>query len=120
MNPAAPTVLIADDHAGFRSCMRDVCQSIGAEVLECETGEEAVEHFLRTRPNWVLMDLEMEGMGGIEATREIMNSSSEARVIVVTNHDGEEQRAAAYEAGAWNYVNKDNFLSVRQILAETE
>ena len=85
-------------------------------VYECASGEEAVELYRRLRPEVVLMDLRMEGVDGLSATRTIRESDPEARIIIVTSYDALDLREAAREAGAMDYVVKDDLSSLRSIV----
>ena len=101
-------VLIADDHALFRYGMRAM---LGAapryEVVgEASTGEEAVAMAAELKPDIVLMDLQMPGINGIEATRQIMGDSPHVGVVVVTMFEDDDSVFAAMRAGARGYVLK--------------
>ena len=72
------------------------------------------------RPDWVLMDLQMARMGGLEATRRLLAADRTARVLIVTDYDDAHWRAAAIEAGACGYVLKDNLLEVRRLLKDAQ
>ncbi len=101
-------VLVADDHPVFRSGMRSLLASTpGIEVVgEAATGEEAVELVVESRPDVVLMDLQMPGTGGIEATRRIIAEDPDARVLIVTMYEDDDLVFAALRAGARGYVLK--------------
>jgi DNA-binding NarL/FixJ family response regulator len=86
------------------------------DVKECADGDEAVAAYRAQRPDWVLMDVQMAGIGGLEATRRILAADRTARVLIVTDYDDAHWRAAAIEAGACGYVLKDNLLDVRRLL----
>jgi DNA-binding NarL/FixJ family response regulator len=79
-------------------------------------GDDAVAAYGIQRPDWVLMDLQMAGIGGLEATRRILAADSTARVLILTQYDDAHWRAAALAAGACGYVVKDNLLDVRRML----
>jgi len=101
-------VLIADDHPLFRDGMHGLLDSVGeTEVVgEAATGEEAVERALELRPDVVLMDINMPGINGIAATREILERSPGVGVLVVTMLEDDDSVFAAMRAGALGYVLK--------------
>ncbi len=101
-------VLVADDHPVFRSGMRALLSSTpGIEVVgEADTGEEVIALAAELRPDVVLMDLQMPGTGGIEATRRILVTTPGARVLVVTMYEDDDLVFAALRAGARGYVLK--------------
>jgi CheY-like chemotaxis protein len=110
------TVLIVDDSPQFRGLMRTVLAGLADEVNECANGDEAVAAYAAQRPDWVLMDLRMSRMGGLEATRRLLAADRTARVLIVTDYDDVHWRAAAAEAGACGYVLKEHVLEVRRLL----
>ena len=101
-------VLIADDHRFFRQSLSQSCElEEGLEVVgEAENGQEAVELARRTRPDVVLMDIEMPVLDGVQATRLITKDNPETRVIVLTIHQQDKAVRAALEAGARGYLSK--------------
>jgi CheY-like chemotaxis protein len=110
------TVLIVDDSPKFRELIQTVLAGLVDDVKECADGDEAVAAYRAQRPDWVLMDVQMAGIGGLEATRRILAADRTARVLIVTDYDDAHWRAAAIEAGACGYVLKDNLLDVRRLL----
>jgi DNA-binding NarL/FixJ family response regulator len=102
-------ILIADDHPVFRYGMRALLGTIpDVEVVgEATTGDEAVQVAATLLPDMVLMDVHMPGLNGIEATREIMRTLPQARVLVVTMFEDDTSVFAAMRAGARGYVLKD-------------
>ena len=111
------TVLIVDDSPQFREVIRAVLAGIVNQINECADGDEAVAAYRAQRPDWVLMDLQMARIGGLEATRRLMSVDHTARVLIVTDYDDVHWRAAAIDAGAYGYVVKDNLFEVRRLLA---
>src|SRR5262245_51558824 len=101
-------LMIVDDNADMRRVMRRTLSSVATEIIECEGGNEAVEAYARWRPDWVLMDIEMELGDGITATRKIKAAFPDARIVMVTAHNDAPLRAAARKAGACGYVLKEN------------
>jgi two-component system, NarL family, response regulator LiaR len=101
-------VLLVDDHAVVRKGLRALLdREAGIEVSgEAEDGEQAVRVAERLRPDVILMDLEMPGTGGIEATRRISEARPDARIVVLTSHASEEDVFPALRAGASGYLLK--------------
>ena len=102
-------VLMADDHPVFRSGLRALLGAVpGLTVAgEATTGQEAVDRAAALRPDVVLMDLQMPGVSGIEATRRILEHAPDAGVLVVTMYEDDHSVFAAMRAGAKGYVLKD-------------
>lgn len=102
-------VLVVDDHALLRTGVSNIInQEPELEVVaEAATGVEAVEAFVQHRPDVTLMDLRMPGMEGVEAIRQIRAIDPQARVIVLTTYDADEDIARALQAGAKAYILKD-------------
>src|SRR5262249_45150384 len=106
------SVMIVEDDARIRSMIRRLIGDLVVSVYECSGGQEAVELYCRLRPDLVLMDLRLEGLDGLSATRAIRDSFPEARLIIVTSYDAPHVRAAAPEPGAINYLLKDDFSTL--------
>ena len=119
-------VLVVDDHAVFRYGMRAMLANArGFEVVdEASTGEEAVEKAAEARPDIVLMDVQMPGMNGIEATRRILRANPGAAVVVVTMFGDDDSVFSAMRAGARGYVLKgadaEEVMKVLRAVAEGE
>ena len=101
-------VLIADDHPVFRSGLRSIVDSSDdmTVVAEAVNGAEAVELAAVHQPDLILMDLHMPVLGGIEATRKILSTSPEVRVLVLTMIERDDAVMAAMRAGARGYLVK--------------
>jgi DNA-binding NarL/FixJ family response regulator len=119
-------VLVADDHTVFRYGMRAVLANVrGFEVVgEASTGEEAVEKATDLVPDIVLMDIQMPGMNGIEATRKIVQANPEVGVVVVTMFGDDDSVFSAMRAGARGYVLKgagvEEVMKVLRAVADSE
>lgn len=109
-------LLIVEDNPEMRRLMKRMLADLVEEFAECDDGGEALEAYACSRPDWVLMDIEMKVMDGITATAQIRAVFPEARVIIVTNYDNQALRQAAREAGARGYVLKDNLFEMRSLL----
>jgi DNA-binding NarL/FixJ family response regulator len=103
-------ILIADDHPLFRGGLRALLDSVAdTEVVgEAATGEEAVAAALSLVPDVVVMDINMPGLNGIDATRRILDESENVNVnvLVMTMHEDDEAVFAAIRAGARGYQLK--------------
>lgn len=101
-------LFIADDHTLFRDGLRALFASIpDMEVVgEASTGETAIDQVAEVMPDVVLMDVQMPGVNGIEATRHITGASPNVAVIVVTMLEADDSVFAAMRAGARGYVLK--------------
>lgn len=102
-------VLIADDHVMVAQGLTTLleCQSNITVIGRASNGREAIELFRQHQPNIVLMDLRMPVMGGVEATIAIRAEFPQARIIVLTTYDGDEDIYRGLRAGAKGYVLKD-------------
>jgi two-component system invasion response regulator UvrY len=110
-------VLLVDDHALVRTGIRHILDEASDIVVvgEAETGEAAIEHVRREAPDVVLMDVNMPGIGGLEATRKILHANPEVKVIVVSVHARDPYPSRLMEAGAQGYLTKD--CSAQEILS---
>jgi two-component system, OmpR family, KDP operon response regulator KdpE len=99
------TILVVDDEPQIRRVMRTTLASNGYTVLEARSGEEALEIMQKERPELVLLDVNMPGMGGLAACREIRDRS-DAAIIVLTVRNTEKDKVMALDAGADDYVVK--------------
>jgi DNA-binding NarL/FixJ family response regulator len=101
-------VLIADDHPIFRNGITALLASVpDIEVIgECATGDDAIARAAELQPDVVLMDLQMPGIGGVEATRQILFASPSIRVLVVTMFEDDYSVFTAMRAGARGYIVK--------------
>jgi DNA-binding NarL/FixJ family response regulator len=101
-------ILIADDHALVREGLRAVLGSEPdmAVVGEAATGKEVLERAAELRPDVILMDIQMPGINGIEASRRILNASPKVGVVVLTMFEDDESVFSAMRAGARGYVLK--------------
>jgi CheY-like chemotaxis protein len=110
------SLLIVDDDQRMRHLIRSIVADLADPITECGDGAEAQRCYAEQQPDWVLMDVVMPEVGGLEATRQIRASDPAARIVMVTGHESESLRAAAERAGACAYVSKENLLDLRRIL----
>ena len=103
-------VLLVDDHAVVRAGYRMLLQnSPDIEIIaEAENGEGAYEQFIKYRPDVVIMDLSLPGIGGLEAIRRITSRDSTARILVFSMHEDITFVEQALNAGAKGYITKSS------------
>lgn len=104
-------MLIADDQAPFREAARAVVRATpGFEVIgEADSGERAVELAQSLAPDLVLMDINMAGISGIDATRQIAESLPDTVTFLVSTYQASDLPSAADSSGAAAYVHKEDF-----------
>ena len=112
-------VLIVDDHDLFRSGLRNLLEDEGVQVVgEAAAGQEALNIVREVAPDVVVMDLNMPGMSGVEATRHISRDAPLTRVVVLTISDQEQDVMDAILAGACGYLLKD--ASIQELMQGLE
>ncbi|HET7624475.1 MAG TPA: response regulator transcription factor [Verrucomicrobiae bacterium] len=101
--------MLVDDHPAFRKGMAALIESQPdlRVVAEAGDGAKALEIYRRNKPDVVLMDLRLPGMGGVEAIMAIRKEFNDARVIVLTTFDMDEDIFRAIQSGAKSYLLKD-------------
>jgi two-component system invasion response regulator UvrY len=101
-------VLLVDDHGLVRAGMRRLLDDVGdIQVIgEAGTGEEAIDYVREHQPNVVIMDVNMPGIGGLEATRKLLHIDPLIKIIVVTVYGEEPFPTRLLEAGAAGYLTK--------------
>ena len=101
-------LLIADDHPLYRDGMHGLLDSVpDTEVIgEASTGEEAITLAENLQPDVILMDIKMPGINGVQAMREILNTSPHIRILIVSMLEDDDSVFAAMRAGARGYVPK--------------
>jgi DNA-binding NarL/FixJ family response regulator len=101
-------ILVADDSAAFREGLAALLASVDGVVLagEAADGDDAVAQALRLQPDVVLMDLNMPGRNGIDATRAVVSTAPHIAVLVLTMHEDDASFFSAVQAGARGYVVK--------------
>jgi DNA-binding NarL/FixJ family response regulator len=100
-------VLIVDDHDLFRTGLRTLLEESGFDASEAAGGEAAVRRVGGLRPDVIVMDLNMPGMSGIEATRGVLELVPEASVLILTISNDDARVVDAVRAGAQGYLLKD-------------
>jgi len=98
-------ILIVDDDPQIRRVMRTTLVTQGYEAADAKSGEEAIERFRESKYDLILLDMNMNGMDGIETCREI-RAGSDVAIVMLTVRDAEKDKIAALDAGADDYVTK--------------
>ena len=103
-------VMLVDDHALVRMGFRMLLASAGAEpvevVAEAGSGEQACRDYAQVRPDVVVMDLSMPGMGGLEAVRRLLAQDPKAKVLALSAHEDTAHPRRVLRAGALGYLAK--------------
>ena len=118
-------ILIADDSALLRSALRGLFNGIGDyEILEAESGTEAVAKTNECRPNLIILDFAMPGMDGLKVARVLQNSLPEIPIVMYTMHYTDQLSAAGLAAGAKQVISKSEtgslISTVRELLTPSE
>jgi DNA-binding NarL/FixJ family response regulator len=102
----------------MRHTIRTIVSRYQDDVRECEDGSTVVSAYRTFTPDWVLMDIKMGQVSGIQATMDLKSQFPSARIAIVTNYGNPEFRDAAKAAGAEKFFLKDNLTSIRDQLDE--
>ncbi len=111
---SAGRILVVDDEPQIRRIMRTTLTGAGYEVDDAKTGEEALEKLREYHPDLVLLDINMPGMGGLAACREI-RAGTGVGIIMLTVRNTEKDKVEALDAGADDFINKP--FSTPELLA---
>lgn len=114
MNSTRIKVVLVDDHAAVRTGFRLLLESAGdIEVIaEMDSGEAINQQIGKLSPDVIVMDLSMQGMGGIEAIRRVRLKNARVRILVFTMHENMAFVEQSLDAGANGYITKNNAANV--------
>ena len=115
MNQPAIRILVVDDESAIRRALRPPLLELGFQVSEASRGEEALQLLRGGGLDVVLLDMNMPGIGGIETLRRIRAFAPRLPILMLTVRDQEEDKVAALDLGADDYVTKP--FSVRELIA---
>lgn len=107
-------ILIVDDEPQLRRIMRTTLTSAGYEVDDAKTGEESLDKLREFRPDLILLDMNMPGMGGLAACK-LISADTDIAIIMLTVRNSEQDKVKALDAGADDYVTKP--FSTPELLA---
>lgn len=111
-------MLIVEDNEPMRRTIKSLLSDLVTHFYECSDGSHALAAYAEHQPDWVLMDIELEPVDGLTATKQIKATYPDARIIIVTNYDEPILRESARAAGAFAYVLKENLFTLSQLLRE--
>ena len=111
---SSPSILVIDDEPQIRRVLRSTLSFRGYEISEAATGEEGVELAGRLKPDLILLDVNLPGISGIEACKEIRRTS-DVPIIMLTVRNAERDKVVALDAGADDYVTKP--FGIEELLA---
>ncbi len=106
------TILIVEDNPGVRKLLRRAVARLATTIHECSDGCFALAAYKAWHPDVVLMDIRMQTTDGLAATREIIDADPNACIVIVTDYDDENLRAAAAHAGARAYFLKEKLTDL--------
>lgn len=106
MSTSTGKILLVDDNAKLRRVLHITLHSLGFEVAESPNGEEALREAKIQKFDVALLDVNMPGMGGIEACRELRRTFPRLQIVMLTVRDSEQDKVQGLDAGADDYVTK--------------
>ena len=108
-------ILVVDNDPAMRRALRSFLAAQGYVISEARSGEEAIQEFTPSQADLVLLDVEMPGIGGVEACGRLRALAPQAGIVMVTVCDTEDSKIRALEAGADDYITKP--FSLRELTA---
>jgi two-component system KDP operon response regulator KdpE len=115
MSQSHGRVLIVDDDSAIRRALHNTLQGMGFDVDDASSGEGAMDLVCRSEYDVVLLDINMPGIGGIRACREIRKGMPLLGILMLTVRDREEDKVTALDAGADDYITKP--FNIRELAA---
>ena len=109
-------LLIVDDYTDVRILLRNLFEDYFDEIIEASDGNIAVELYKKHLPDWVFMDIKMEHMDGITATKEIKRFDENAKIIVVTLYEDDQTKESVMNAGAYEIVSKSDLSKIGELI----
>ena len=120
INERTFTVLIVDDNikmrAAIQKMLRVQLKNKITRIIECENGKDAIELYVQRKPEWTIMDIKMPVMDGLEASRNILKSHSEAKIIILTQYDDPGYYELAQKIGIKAFVLKENLSDISTLI----
>ncbi|MGA3049023.1 MAG: response regulator transcription factor [Terracidiphilus sp.] len=100
------TILVVDDDNSFRRALRVTLSGMGFTIIDVPRADEALSLIELTRFDAILLDMDIPGMGGVEACRNIRSTAARLPILMLSALDGEEDKVLALNAGADDYITK--------------
>ena len=120
INERTFTVLIVDDNikmrAAIQKMLRVQLKNKITRIIECENGKDAIELYVQRKPEWTIMDIKMPVMDGLEASRTILKSYPEAKIIILTQYDDPGYYELAQKMGIKAFVLKENLSDISTLI----
>lgn len=109
-------VMIVDDNLSIREMVRDTLTPGVDHFADCGNGIDAVAMYKVFHPDWVVMDIMMNVMDGLEATEKILADDPQAKIIILTQHEEPRLREKARRIGAVEFVLKEHLEDIERII----
>jgi len=113
------TFLIADNNPALRDIIKNVLVSPDNTYIECSNGKEAIECYSEYKPDWVIIDSELDKIDGIAVSQKITDKFPQANILILTQYDDIHLKKAAFKAGVKEYFLKDNIIQLKSFFKET-
>lgn len=113
-------LLIADDNPAIHSVIRNILSDLFDEITECDDGSEAIKNYEAHQHDWVLMDIEMKIMDGLEASRIILKKYPYASIIIVSQYNDRNTIEDSLKIGIIDFVSKENLTRIPDIIGNQE
>ena len=110
------TLMIVEDSSEFRKMLIKLFSPHFTEIIETDNGVDAVQKYERHKPDWVFMDISIKKSDGISVTKQIINKHPKAMIVMVSQYNNPRIINAAMNAGAVDYVNKDDISRLFKII----
>ena len=100
--------LVVEDHVGFRESLVGLLGGCFSTMIieKAASGEEALIKTNRFSPNLIFLDIHLPGLNGLQLSKTLRSRDKNAVIVILTNHDGQEYRQAAYQCGANFFISK--------------
>lgn len=105
-------LLIAEDNNRMRSMIKDLIKDSFITIYECDNGADAIRNYNEHKPEWILMDIRMNGMDGFTASEIILHDYPAANILIVSSFHEEEYINKSKSIGVKGYVLKENLYEI--------